>query len=256
MASVAYGVRPAPRGVGTGQRSTGKAAEPDCREARAEDDQEEAGADEGEGDFLALFDVADARLEVGVDARQIGGGRGGEVRGAGDRGDLRQRLGVGRHVERDHPTEVILDLDLAVGRAERDRVDRDTEGLGAPGRLERLALPTDCAPSERRMAATSGWPDGSSVGVLGWALASGAADAPGVAAGLGEALASGVSAFSFWIFSAMSRTCISASPMAVPSRAVSPSMASLSCFRSAVGLTSVTGSDANETIPTRMPSGS
>ena len=49
---------------------------------------------------------------------------------------------------------------------------------------------------------------------------------------------------------------MSASPMAVPSRAVRPSIAALSCARSAVGLTRVCGSDANETIPTRTFSGS
>ena len=44
--------------------------------------------------------------------------------------------------------------------------------------------------------------------------------------------------------------------MAVPSRAVRPSIAALSWARSVVGLTSVTGSEANETTPTRTPAGS
>ena len=54
----------------------------------------------------------------------------------------------------------------------------------------------------------------------------------------------------------MSRTCIRASPIAVPSRAVRLLIADLSCTRSVVGVTSVTGSEAKATTPTRTFSGS
>ena len=55
---------------------------------------------------------------------------------AGRRGDLPQRRRVGRHRDDPRPAEAV-ELDDALGRAERDRVDRNLEGLRPRGALER-----------------------------------------------------------------------------------------------------------------------
>src|SRR6476469_478942 len=87
----------------------------------------------------------------------------------------------------------------------------------------------------------------------------GLADAPGAPEGAGVvdgAVVSGVVALSAWIDWAMSRTCIRASPIAVPSCGRRLSSADLSWAWSVVGLTRVTGCDANATMPTRILGGS
>ena len=57
---------------------------------------------------------------------------------AADAGDVLQRLGVGRDADALGEAEGVLHLDLAVGGAEGDRVDRDLVLLGALRHLERV----------------------------------------------------------------------------------------------------------------------
>ena len=195
-----------------------QAAEPDRRQPGTDDDEQEPGGDEREGDFLALLGVADSRLEVGVDRLQVLGGRGrrttarpwsrrsarGSPCPAGRRGGASGRTGRPHRRSR---------------RGSRGRWCRSARRASWPGRPHRAV--GRHRPSSRRR--TAGWRR-RAAGSTGWSA--GSFGAPEAAGSGRRALRSARRSRRasrrrrpVWIFSAMSRTCMSASPMAVPSRA-------------------------------------
>ena len=146
-----------------------------------------------------------------------------------------------------------LDLDLPVRGAEGDRVDRHAKGLGALGarraagpRRPSWRRPTGGSP--RRAAGSTAGPSGAPVRRRspGAADAAGALGAAGAARGVGR-----LGRRPAWIFSAMSRTCMRASPIAVPSRGCQAVDRGLELCPVGGRLTRVSGWDANETMPTR-----
>src|SRR5215211_7088066 len=117
------------------RRSDGP-AEPGQGKSAAEQQEQQRAAGEGHRDLLLDLLGGEPRAEARVDLLELRG-VGGLVEAAlADAGDLLERLRVRWDLDPRGQAEGVLDLDLAVGRAERDREDRDAGLAGLLGDLD------------------------------------------------------------------------------------------------------------------------
>src|ERR687893_2441425 len=107
------------------RRCSDGAAEPGHGKSPTQQDQQQRAAGEGHGDLLLDLLGGQPGAEARVDLLELGGVGGLVEAAAADARDLLERLRVRRDLDARGQAERVAHLDLAVGRAERDREDRD-----------------------------------------------------------------------------------------------------------------------------------